>query len=379
MINCQVCGAPNDDQAVKCAYCGAKIESLKTISDEELLEKAMDYKYGFSVKPDWKKAEAYFEKLAAKGYTVALYELGDMLLKSDRERALHLWKLGAKKGNDMCVKRLEMENVEYATDIPLQDEVLEKTAETKTSNAGGMEYADLIEQALPNIVRIQAWAYSEREVGDIYGDTQVAISSSLSGGSGYIVDGGYVVTNFHVVERSLPYLSGALDLQPPSDYPFKAYFEPSISEETYFLELVGFSQENDIAVLRFKNPLIANKYARRKNLSFNTEPLRYGQEVYTIGNPLGLGISAISGHVACPCRKRAEWEAMGARGVNIAEAIQVTFPVNHGNSGGALLNKNNEVVGMTTFGVSELKGGTDMCVPAKYIKAVMDEVMAQEE
>ena len=171
-----------------------------------------------------------------------------------------------------------------------------------------------------------------------------------SAGSGYILDGGFVVTNSHVVEQ-------------PLIRNITATFDPSIDSVTYDLRIVEIVPEADVAVLRFTG-LMDKVMSRKKHLTLRTTPLKMGEDVYTIGNPLDLGISANRGVVSCPSRR---FEHRGLK-----DYIQVSLSLNPGNSGGALLDFQNRVVGMTTMGFS--KPGADMCVPAKEIEKIVNRI-----
>ena len=93
--------------------------------------------------------------------------------------------------------------------------------------------------------------------------------------------------------------------------------------------------------------------------------MEYGEEVYTIGNPLGIGLSVSRGIVSCPSRNTRYPDAVKA-------VIQIDITANHGNSGGALLDQYNNVLGILTFIPGDSGGGITMCVPAKYIAEALN-------
>ncbi len=116
---------------------------------------------------------------------------------------------------------------------------------------------------------------------------------------------------------------------------------------------------------------------KRKHFSLRTEGVKHGEFAYTIGNPLGLGLSIAQGVVSNPhCTSIAagRWDSV----------IQTDISAHHGNSGGALFDQNNNVIGMITFtpcvqveGQPELSVGASnlaMCVPAEYIAQAIKQI-----
>ena len=202
-----------------------------------------------------------------------------------------------------------------------------------------VDFPKLVQEALPSIVAIGV------EFVDL--KKQAIVGGA---GSGYILDGGFVVTNSHVVEQ-------------PLIRSITATFDPSIDSVTYDLRIVEIVPEADVAILRFTG-LMDKVMSRKKHLTLRTTPLKMGEDVYTIGNPLDLGLSTNLGVVSCPSR---EFEHRGLR-----RYVQISFPLNPGNSGGALLDFQNQVVGMTTMGFP--KPGADMCVPACEISKIIEKI-----
>ena len=174
--------------------------------------------------------------------------------------------------------------------------------------------------------------------------------SIVSTGAGFIVDGGYVITNSHVAGNN--------------PYWITAEFEQSVDEKTYNLIPLCVRPDLDIAVLKFSG-FVAKKFAEQENLKFRLENLTYGEDVYTVGNPLGMGLSVSKGVISCPNRE-SDYPS------GVSEVIQTDITANHGNSGGALLDSNNNVLGMLTFVPGNSEGGITMCVPSKYIVQVLN-------
>jgi len=161
-------------------------------------------------------------------------------------------------------------------------------------------------------------------------------------GSGVIIDAdkGYVVTNNHVVENATK-----ISVQLNDGRKFDA-------------KVIGTDPRSDIAVIQLidaKN-LTAIKIA-------DSEQLRVGDYTVAIGNPYGLGETATSGIVS----------ALGRSGLNIENYenfIQTDAAINRGNSGGALVNLNGELIGLNTAILAPDGGniGIGFAIPSNMVK-----------
>lgn len=161
-------------------------------------------------------------------------------------------------------------------------------------------------------------------------------------GSGVIIDAdkGYVVTNNHVVDNATK-----ITVQLNDGRKFEA-------------KVIGKDPRSDIAVIQLidaKN-LTAIKIA-------DSEQLRVGDYTVAIGNPYGLGETATSGIVS----------ALGRSGLNIENYenfIQTDAAINRGNSGGALVNLNGELIGLNTAILAPDGGniGIGFAIPSNMVK-----------
>ncbi|EJN6960708.1 Do family serine endopeptidase [Photobacterium damselae] len=168
-------------------------------------------------------------------------------------------------------------------------------------------------------------------------------------GSGVIIDAkkGYVVTNNHVVDGA-----ETIKVQLSDGREVKA-------------KLLGTDKMSDIALLQLEDAkdLTAIKLADSDNL-------RVGDFAVAIGNPFGLGQTVTSGIVS----------ALGRSGLNIENFenfIQTDAPINSGNSGGALVNLNGELIGINTaiLGPNGGNVGIGFAIPANMVKNLTDQLI----
>jgi serine protease Do len=161
-------------------------------------------------------------------------------------------------------------------------------------------------------------------------------------GSGVIIDAdkGYVVTNNHVVDNATK-----ISVQLNDGRKFDA-------------KVIGKDPRSDIAVIQLQNAknLTAIKMA-------DSEQLRVGDYTVAIGNPYGLGETVTSGIVS----------ALGRSGLNIENYenfIQTDAAINRGNSGGALVNLNGELIGLNTAILAPDGGniGIGFAIPSNMVK-----------
>lgn len=156
----------------------------------------------------------------------------------------------------------------------------------------------------------------------------------LAQGTGFIVGGdGVCLTNFHVVHGA----SSAA-----------ARFEGEYMDHE--MELIDESPELDLALLRVKNMT-----AQPVPLLFEKNPPKEGDDVYAAGYPLGLGFSVNKG-VVNGIRTLSDIPAELSTGLSkyakTSKWIQTDCTLNHGNSGGPLVNKDGLVVGINTWGLA---------------------------
>jgi S1-C subfamily serine protease len=158
----------------------------------------------------------------------------------------------------------------------------------------------------------------------------IKVNGGQGTGSGFIVRGGYIVTNNHVV---------TLDGQ-ATHAVLRVVFDGGLTEPA---RLVGTDPYSDIAVIRPQH------VPRLPVLTLgNSAGVRVGDPVVAFGSPLGLAGTVTSGIVSAlnrPVQPSAGGE--GATRHVAYDAIQTDAPINPGNSGGPLVNGQAQVIGVT--------------------------------
>jgi len=221
---------------------------------------------------------------------------------------------------------------------------------------GPVSYADAVAAAAPSVVNIYAnkivteqavRMYDNPVLQQLFGGQPTTYQhKEQTLGSGVIVSPqGYVLTNNHVIAH-------AADIQ-------VLLYDGRIAKAS----LVGADEESDLAVLKIdaSNPPV---------IPIATGTLRPGDVVLAIGNPLGLNQTVTMGIVS----------AIG-RQLNSSSAedfIQTDAAINLGNSGGALVNAEGQLVGINTLLIGKAAGaeGIGFAIPITTAKKVLDQIIA---
>lgn len=172
----------------------------------------------------------------------------------------------------------------------------------------------------------------------------VTIKTDIGQGTGFIITpDGYIVTNAHL-------LSGGKTIE-----------STNYEKEKIPTELVGYNAEMDVALLK-----IDGEY---KDLILgDSDETQVGERVIAIGNPLGLQFSVTEGIVSGIHRP-------GANELNIY--TQTDAALNPGNSGGPLINKKGEVIGINNF---KLGSGESLgfALESNYIKDAVNAISLEK-
>jgi len=217
---------------------------------------------------------------------------------------------------------------------------------------------DIAERVRPAVVQVVSQCESWDAV------TRVASVDDIGYGSGCYIradedgEGGYVLTNYHVIDGGeiyrINWLGGA-------------------SMEA---KLVGHDDGTDIAILQFDEA--APEGAEVIPMG-DSDALRIGELAICIGNP-GAGSDVLFGTVTAGIISGLEREDLNARNFTRSiSVIQVDAAINAGNSGGAMLNAKGELVGIPTlklmYSPTAVYEGLGFCVPVNTVKDFIDQII----
>ncbi|QFH51694.1 serine endoprotease DegQ [Leclercia adecarboxylata] len=216
--------------------------------------------------------------------------------------------------------------------------------------------APMLEKVLPAVVSVQVEGtavQSQRipeELKKYFGDDAPDQAQPFEGlGSGVVIDAakGYVLTNNHVISHA-----DKISVQMNDGREFDA-------------KLIGGDDQSDIALLQLQNPTGLTQIAIA-----DSDKLRVGDFAVAVGNPFGLGQTATSGIVS----------ALGRSGLNLEgleNFIQTDASINRGNSGGALLNLNGELIGINTAILAAGGGsvGIGFAIPSNMARTLAQQLI----
>jgi len=144
-------------------------------------------------------------------------------------------------------------------------------------------------------------------------------------------------------------------------------------DRTYDARVVGLDVPSDLAVLKIE----------ATNLPFlnlgNSDNVRVGDVVLAIGNPLGIGQTVTAGIISAKGRRTGLSD--GSR-ESYEDFLQTDAPINRGNSGGALVNLNGELIGINSQILSSGGAGgggsigIGFAIPSNMSKTVMEQLIA---
>ncbi len=229
-------------------------------------------------------------------------------------------------------------------------------APTAFTPTRAMSINDVYRRAAPGVVQVATSSTTNAADDPFFDDPfQPAArpQQALGSGSGFVIDkAGHIVTNYHVVE-------GARRV------------EVSFSNnDSVRATVIGSDPSTDIAVLsvdlgsRALTPLLLG----------DSDSVRVGDAVVAIGNPFGLSRTVTSGIVSALQRP-----IQAPNGYTIDHVIQTDAALNHGNSGGPLLNAAGEVIGVNsqiqTGTGSDGNVGIGFAVPINTVKSIASQLI----
>jgi putative serine protease PepD len=207
---------------------------------------------------------------------------------------------------------------------------------------------DIYRRAYRGVVEISVTSQTSSSGGPFGGGSQ----TQRSQGSGFVYDSkGNIVTNQHVVDGaqsvSVRFWNG----------------------KTYDAHVVGADASTDLAVIKVDAP---SSLLHPLSLG-DSSSLAVGDGVVAIGSPFGLEETVTSGIVSALHR-----QTTSPSGFAINDSIQTDAAINHGNSGGPLLDTQARVIGVTSQIESDSGGndGVGFAIPSSTVRSVADQLIS---
>ena len=230
----------------------------------------------------------------------------------------------AKSGNLKFVS-----NITNSTKEKEQIELKHTTSATvKSEGVYITDVSEVVDEVMPSIVAITSkTVIKSGRFGPFYGSDDYTTEGA---GSGVIVSENdneiFILTNYHVVEDTTELSVKFID------------------DKSYDAKVKGVSQRKDIAIVSVSKKDIDSETLKQIKIATigNSNELKVGNGIITIGNALGYGQSVTTGVVSALNREVTTDEYT-------QDMIQIDAPINGGNSGGALLNAKGEVVGINSL------------------------------
>jgi S1-C subfamily serine protease len=238
------------------------------------------------------------------------------------------------------------------TTVIRQEAVPSSSAPVVLQQGKGLSINEIYRASAPAVVHIETTSRTQQPT-DFFGNPFGTTETQRALGSGFVIDkAGHIVTNYHVVRGA-----NAIQVSFSNNEHFKA-------------RVVGVDPSTDSAVLQ-----VEVKSRALKSLPLgNSESVRVGDQVIAIGNPFGLDRSVTSGIVSA-VQRRIE----APNQLSISHVIQTDAALNHGNSGGPLLNAQGQVIGVNaqieTGGQSQGNVGIGFAIPINTVKGVVAELI----
>lgn len=225
-----------------------------------------------------------------------------------------------------------------------------------SSKTPASSVSDIVANSMPSVVSITSM--SVQQVQNFFGN--ISEQEVQSGGSGIIIGQNdtelLIVTNNHVVADSNTLTVSFVD------------------NESVEAQIKGTEASNDLAVIAVKLEDIKSETMDAIKVATlgDSEKIQVGDQAIAIGNALGYGQSVTTGIISAKDR------SITVEGLSM-NVMQTDAAINSGNSGGALLNANGEVIGINSAKVSSsISDGIGYAIPISDVTDIINNLMNKE-
>ena len=219
-----------------------------------------------------------------------------------------------------------------------------------------LSIGDIYQRSAGGVVQVTSTSVVTVPADPFFGNLFPSQQQQQSLGSGFVIDKtGHIVTNYHVVQGA-----GKINVSFSNGASTKA-------------TVVGVDPSSDLAVLKVD----ASSRALTPLQLGNSDDMRVGDPVVAIGNPFGLDRTVTAGIVSAIQRA-----ITAPNGYTIDHVIQTDAAINHGNSGGPLLNRRGQVIGVNAqieTGGSGNSGnvGVGFAIPSNTVENVIAQLLRE--
>ena len=213
------------------------------------------------------------------------------------------------------------------------------------------DFTNAAEKTIDAVVHVKNTSKSNSKLPSFYRyfNQDEDLPDRIGTGSGVIVSpDGYIITNNHVIENN-----NEIEIT-------------TNNNKTYQADVIGSDPDTDIAVLKI------NSNEKLPYIYFgNSDTTRIGEWVLAVGNPFNLNSTVTAGIISAKSRDLNKRD-----GIN-ESYIQTDAAVNQGNSGGALVNTNGELIGINTAITSVSGGfvGYSFAVPSNVARKIFEDII----
>ena len=255
------------------------------------------------------------------------------------------------------VVALLIHNLNFDHNLLVNDEILDNkivNISYETNNVKKNEYSTdftvAAEKTINSVVHVKntSISNSSSSVWDLFNNNQNN-RTRVGMGSGVIISkDGYIITNNHVIENAT-----TIEITTNNNKSYKA-------------DLIGADEVADIAVLKIDS---------RDNFPYirfaDSDQTRIGEWVLAVGNPYNLTSTVTAGIISAKSRDLDNYDSKNQ------SFIQTDAAVNSGNSGGALVNTNGDLIGINTAITSGTGGfvGYSFAVPSNVAKKIFEDII----
>lgn len=245
-------------------------------------------------------------------------------------------------------KESQLLTVEQSNEFPVFVPANHTTNTLNTNTAIAPNFVEAAEKSLDAVVHVKNTSVvtAPTTMQDLFFGRQ-SQRAQVGTGSGVIISPtGYIVTNNHVIKNANE-ISITLN-----------------NNKAYMAELIGTDESTDIALLKIET---------EEDLPFmafgDSDNAKIGEWVLAVGNPFNLNSTVTAGIISAKARD--------LTGQHSQSFIQTDAAVNPGNSGGALVNTNGDLIGINTA-ISSRTGsyiGYSFAVPSNIARKIVNDIM----